>query len=263
MVCLEIENVSKSFLHQYRRLEVLKNITLKIKDGEFVCVVGPSGCGKTTLLNIIAGLESADEGKILHGNRPVAEPDPERLIIFQDLALFPWLSVIKNVEFGLKIKGVPVKERRKIAVKYLEMVNLGHFKNSLIHELSGGMKQRVALARAMAMDPQILLMDEPFAALDAQNRDILHEELQKIWQETKKTIVFVTHNVREAVCLGDRVIVFSAQPARIKAEFAVNLNRPRHIENPGLIEIARNILGELKGEIEKVRREEFREQKVI
>lgn len=261
MLRLEIENISKSFLHNQRHLQVLKNINLKIDDGEFVCIVGPSGCGKTTLLNIIAGLEDIDEGMILHRGEPISESEPERLIIFQDLGLFPWLSVRKNVEFGLKMKNLNPRERRKAAAKYLNMVNLIKFKNSYIHELSGGMKQRVALARALAMDPEILLMDEPFTALDAQNRDILHGELQRIWRLTKKTIIFVTHNVREAVCLGDRVIVFSAQPAQIKAEFQVNLSRPRHIEDPGLMEIARNVLGELKGEIEKVLRKEFHEKK--
>lgn len=258
---LNLEGISKSFIHNNNYLPVLRNINLDIKDGEFLCVVGPSGCGKTTLLNIICGLETADAGRILHRGRPIDESDPERLVIFQDLGLFPWLSVIKNVEFGLRMKQVPRKKRRELALEYLNMVNLTKFKDSFIHQLSGGMKQRVALARALAMDPEILLMDEPFASLDAQTRDILHEELQRIWAKTKKTIIFVTHNVREAVCLGDRVVVFSAHPGEIKASFPVVLPRPRHIENPGLIEIVRMILGELKCEIEKVFREELNEKK--
>jgi NitT/TauT family transport system ATP-binding protein len=174
------------------------------------------------------------------------------LVIFQELGLFPWLSVQGNVEFGLKVKKVPWLQRKKIVDEYLRTVNLVKFKNFFIHELSGGMKQRVALARALVMDPEILLMDEPFAALDAQTRDLLHQELQKIWSQTKKTILFVTHNVREAVCLGDRVIVFGAQPASIKASFDINLPRPRQIESPGLIDVVRPIIEKLKPEIERI-----------
>jgi NitT/TauT family transport system ATP-binding protein len=171
MFKLNINNISKHFSGQNGVLTVLKDITLEIKDGEFVCLVGPSGCGKTTLLNIIAGLEKADSGAVLHRGSPVNGTDSDRLLIFQELGLFPWLTVQKNVEFGLKIKRIARKKRQEIAQEYLNMVNLIRFKDAFIHELSGGMKQRVALARALAMDPEILLMDEPFAALDAQTRD--------------------------------------------------------------------------------------------
>jgi NitT/TauT family transport system ATP-binding protein len=262
-VYLKIENVSKFFTTSNGILPVLKNINLEIKQGEFVCIVGPSGCGKTTLLNIIAGLEHPSEGRVLYKGKPLNGTDPDRLVIFQELGLFPWLTVQKNVEFGLKIKKILHKEREAIVQKYLEMVNLVKFKNSFIHELSGGMKQRVALARALVMDPEILLMDEPFTALDAQTRDILHDELQGIWARTKKTIIFVTHNVREAVCLGERVVVLSAAPAAIKALFPVALERPRNIENHDLIDIVKLVLAELKSEIEKVLKKEINDKKNI
>jgi len=257
MVRLKIENVSKSFRLKAGRLPAVQNIDLDIDDGEFVCIVGPSGCGKTTLLNIIAGLENATKGKVLHNGVLISGSSPDRLVIFQDLGLFPWLTVEKNVEFGLRMKRVPLVKRRRIVRKYLRLVNLVKFRNAFIHELSGGMKQRVALARALAMDPEILLMDEPFAALDAQTRDMLHDELQKILAQTGKTVVFITHNVREAVCLGDRVAVMSAHPGRIKKIFTVDLKRPRHIEDPGSVEMVRTILKELKDEIEKTFREEI------
>lgn len=256
-MALKLNHVTKSFNIRGRELPVLKDICLDIKEGEFLCIVGPSGCGKTTLLNIIAGLEHDYSGRVLQRGKPIGIPGPDRLMIFQDLGLFPWLTVQKNVEFGLKLKKVPHDKRRHLAMHYLDMVKLSRFKDCYVHELSGGMKQRVALARAFAMDPEILLMDEPFTALDAQTRDILHDEFQRIWAETKKTIIFVTHNVREAVCLGDRVAVFSSQPAEIKGVFSINLPRPRHIEDPGLIENVRLVLAKLKFEIERSFKEEF------
>ena len=233
-------------------LLIMSDVSFEVERGEFVCFVGPSGCGKTTLLNIIAGLDLRYEGSVQYTGGETRENHPDRIIIFQDLGLFPWLTVQKNVEFGLKVRGLPAAKRSKVAREYLEMVNLVKFSNSFIHELSGGMKQRVALARALAVDPEILLMDEPFSSLDAQNRDILHTELQKIWAHTKKTIIFVTHNVREAVCLGDRVLVFSAFPnARIKAAFKIDLHRPRQIESEGLMSKVRPIMKELKPEIDR------------
>lgn len=261
MVRIETENVSKSYTGRHGRLLALQDVNLEINDGEFLCLVGPSGCGKTTLLNIIAGLEHVYKGRVIHNGRPVNTTGPDRIVIFQDLGLFPWLTVIKNVEFGLKMKRIPQPQRRDLAMKYIDMVNLSKFTDAHIHELSGGMKQRVALARALAMDPEVLLMDEPFTALDAQTRDILHDELQKIWEKTGKTIIFVTHNVREAVCLGDRVIVLSSQPGRIKASFDIDLPRPRHIEDTGVMEIVRPILDELKFEIQKSVEEEYDAQK--
>lgn len=254
---LKIQSVSKTFTGARNAVESLQEVNLDVKPGEFVSLVGPSGCGKSTLLNIIAGLEHPSEGKVLINEEVVRTTSPDRLMIFQELGLFPWLSVRKNIEFGLKAQGLPKEERKGIAQHYLKMVHLQRFQDFFPHELSGGMRQRVALARALAMNPQVLLMDEPFAALDAQTRDILHDELQRIWQETHKTILFVTHNVREAVCLGDRVIVFSTRPGRIKKEFHVDLPRPRHKENPHVAVTARAIQAELQSEVEKVVKEEL------
>lgn len=254
---LKIEGVSKTYISTNGSVHSLEDVNLEVKPGEFVSLVGPSGCGKTTLLNMIAGLEPPSQGKILINQEEVRAPSPERIMIFQELGLFPWLTVIKNIEFGLKAKGIPKEERKDIAEYFLKMVHLQRFPGLYPHELSGGMRQRVALARALAMNPQVLLMDEPFASLDAQTRDILHDELQRIWQETHKTILFVTHNVREAVCLGDRILVFSTRPGRIKKEFQVNLPRPRHKENPHVALTAQSIQTELQVEVAKVVKEEL------
>lgn len=247
-----IQHVSKSFQSKNGSVYVLEDINLEIKQGEFVCLVGPSGCGKTTLMNIVAGLEKADSGEVWANGRKVNYAGPDRVVIFQEAALFPWLNVIKNVEFGLKLKGVSSRERRDIALEYLKMVHLTRFQNAHIHELSGGMKQRVAIARALAMNPEMLLMDEPFSALDAQTRWILHFELQNIWMKTKKTILFVTHNIREAVCLADRIFILSTSPGRIKKEFFVDLPRPRDDNDVSVAEYSTKIMKELKAEIDKV-----------
>ncbi len=247
-----IQHVSKSFQSKNGSVYVLEDINLEIKQGEFVCLVGPSGCGKTTLMNIVAGLEKADSGEVWANGRKVNYAGPDRVVIFQEAALFPWLNVIKNVEFGLKLKGVSSRERRDIALEYLKMVHLTRFQNAHVHELSGGMKQRVAIARALAMNPEMLLMDEPFSALDAQTRWILHFELQNIWMKTKKTILFVTHNIREAVCLADRIFILSTSPGRIKKEFFVDLPRPRDDNDVSVAEYSTKIMKELKAEIDKV-----------
>ena len=254
---LSLRNVSKNFHTKTGKFNAVQDISVEVHEGEFLCIVGPSGCGKSTVLNIIAGLEKPDGGQALVNGKPILGPGTDRVVIFQELALFPWLSVLKNVEFGLRMAGVSRKEREERALHFLKMVHLTRFSHSYVHELSGGIKQRVALARALAIDPEILLMDEPFAALDAQTRDILHEELQEIWAATRKTIIFVTHNVREAACLGDRVLVFSTHPGRIKQEFEIDYARPRHLEDPNLITFAKNILAELKAEVEKVAQEEL------
>jgi len=254
---LIIENVDKTFISQNNNLHVLFGINLKIEKGEFICILGPSGCGKSTLLNIIAGLEDATDGKVLLNSREVRGAGPDRAVMFQESALFPWLNVIDNVEFGMKMAGVLKEERSKKALKYLKMVHLTKFKNSLIHELSGGMKQRVALARALTLDSEILLMDEPFAALDSQTKNILQLELQQIWLETQKTIIFVTHNVEEAVLLADRVIVMSANPGKVKKDFRVQLARPRQQESLDLTYIVADIVKELKEEVEKVAKAEY------
>ncbi len=210
------------------RLLALDSINLQVKAGEFLCIVGPSGCGKSTLLHLIAGLHQPSQGHVLVDDKLVDAPGTDRILIFQELGLFPWLTVGQNVEFGMKMTHVPKSEREEKIRYYLRLVHLSQFRNSYIHQLSGGMRQRVALARALATEPDVLLMDEPFAALDAQTRDLLHDELERIWAETGRTIIFVTHNVREAVRLGDRVALFTFRPGRIKREFDIDLPRPRH-----------------------------------
>jgi len=229
----------------------LDNIDLKVQPGEFLCIVGPSGCGKSTLLHLIAGLHKQTSGNVLIDNKAVAGPGTDRILIFQELGLFPWLTVGENVEFGMKMKGVSKAEREEKVRYYLRLVHLGQFKDSYTHQLSGGMKQRVALARALATEPDVLLMDEPFAALDAQTRDLLHDELEKIWAETGRTIIFVTHNVREAIRLGDRVVLLTFRPGRVKQEFAVDLPRPRHLEDVDVARAAREVLDSLREEINK------------
>lgn len=231
------------------RLLALDDINLQVHTGEFLCIVGPSGCGKSTLLHLIAGLHRQTSGQILVDGKPVQGPGTDRIMIFQEHALFPWLTVGRNVEFGMKMKGVPKAERAEKTLHYLRLVHLQKFKDSYIHQLSGGMRQRVAIARALATEPDVLLMDEPFGALDAQTRDLLHDELERIWSETGRTIIFVTHNVREAVRLGDRVVLLTFRPGRVKSEFPVELPRPRHLENPDVARAAREILDELREEI--------------
>jgi NitT/TauT family transport system ATP-binding protein len=244
---LAIEEVSKSFQTTAGTVLALDRVSLQVNEGEFVCIVGQSGCGKTTLLNIIAGLEMPDSGRVLAGGKPVTGPGRDRLVMFQESALFPWLNVFGNVLFPLKLKPqLTNKDRRDVAKYYLELVDLTRFERSNIHELSGGMKQRVALARALAPNPRILLMDEPFAALDALTREQFYGDLQKIWKERKKTIVFVTHNVREAACLGDRVLLFSPHPGRIQEEFVVDLPRPRDINTADLVGYSSKIMRALK-----------------
>ena len=248
---LRIDNVSKIFESKTSQVTALENVSFDVASGEFVCLLGPSGCGKSTLLNIVAGLDRADRGAIFCDDHAVTETSTDRIVMFQEAALFPWLNVIGNVEFGLCMNAVAVPERRARAERYLAMVHLARFARANVHELSGGMKQRVALARALALEPAALLMDEPFAALDAQTRDLLHGELQEIWASTRKTILFVTHNVREAVRLGDRVLVMSARPGHIKREFKIDLPRPREIEDHALVDFAREIMQELKDEVNR------------
>jgi len=244
---LAIENVSKSFRSSSGRVLALDRVDLNVAEGEFVCLVGASGCGKSTLLNIIAGLEKPDSGRVLADGKPVTAPGRERLVMFQEPALFPWLDVFGNVLFGLKLKpNLTNKDRRDVAKYYLELVGLSRFEHANIHELSGGMKQRASLARALAPNPRVLLMDEPFAALDALTREQLYRDIQQIWESRRKTIVFVTHNVREAACLGDRVLLFSPHPGRIQEEFVVKLPRPRDINSVDLAAHASRIKSALK-----------------
>ncbi len=241
------------------RLLALDHINLQVQPGEFVCVVGPSGCGKSTLLHLIAGLHRQTSGEVLVDGKPVQGPGTDRILIFQEHGLFPWLTVGENVEFGMKMKGIKKKEREEKTRHYLRLVHLAKFEDSYIHQLSGGMRQRVAIARALATEPDVLLMDEPFAALDAQTRDLLHDELERIWSETGRTIIFVTHNVREAVRLGDRVVLLTFRPGRVKSEFPVHLPRPRHLEDPAVAGVARQILDELRDEINRSLEAEYQE----
>ncbi|MDF2929258.1 MAG: cmpD 1 [Anaerospora sp.] len=207
--------------------EAIKQLDLTVKQGEFLAIVGPSGCGKSTFLDMIAGLAKPSSGEIFMDGKLIKGPALDRGIVMQGYALFPWRTVRKNVEFGLEIKKVPKQNRGQISQRYIEMVGLKNFADRYPHELSGGMKQRVAIARALAYDPEVLLMDEPFAAVDAQTRETLQEELLRIWEQTKKTIIFVTHGIDEAVFLADRVAVMSSHPGTIKEIVTINLPRPR------------------------------------
>ncbi|MFQ5782192.1 MAG: ABC transporter ATP-binding protein [Nitrosopumilus sp.] len=251
MTKLEAKNIVKYFAHNSHKLKALGGVDLKVEAGDFVCLVGPSGCGKSTFLRIVAGLEKPDEGQILFDGHPVSETGPERIMVFQEGALFPWLKVQDNVEFGLKMAGIPKEERAKISSRYLDMMQLTKFADSYTYQLSTGMKQRVAIARALVMDPDVLLMDEPFAALDAQTRDLLLVEMQLIWEKTKKTILFVTHNVAEAAVLGTKVAVFSNRPSIIKKEVDNNFPRPRVTEDESLLKFQQDILTELRPEVKK------------
>jgi sulfonate transport system ATP-binding protein len=244
---LVVEGITKWYRTGAVNVHALDDISLEIGNGEFVCLVGASGCGKSTLLDIMAGLTKADAGRVLADGEPVAGPGRQRLVMFQEPALFPWLTAFGNVMFGLKLRDdLSNRERREIAWEHLALVGLGEFAYANIHELSGGMKQRVALARVLAPDPQVLLMDEPFAALDAMTRDQLYGDIQRIWSESGKTIVFVTHDVREAVCLGDRVVLMSPRPGHIGREFKISLPRPRDINSPALAELAAQTAAALK-----------------
>ncbi len=243
-------------LRAFSSHEVLNGVNLKVKEGEFVTIVGPSGCGKSTLLNIIAGLDRPDSGSVLVRGY-VASSDTsstKRIMIFQEGALFPWLNVQDNVEFGLKIAKMSKEMSRRVANKYIEMVGLSKFSESFPYHLSGGMNQRVAIARALAMEPEVLLMDEPFAALDVQTRDLLHEELVGIHNTTGKTILFVTHNINEAILLSDRIIVLSSVLKDIKKEFRIDIPRPRDPESTELCEIKKQILREFEGDLQIAKR---------
>ena len=255
---LTLKNLSLTYkANGSSRLLALDGIDLKVRPGEFLCIVGPSGCGKSTLLHVIAGLQQPTSGHVLVDDNFMDGPGTDRILIFQELGLFPWLTVSENVEFGMKMKRIARAERQERVQYYLRLVHLGQFKDSYTHQLSGGKRQRVALARALATEPDVLLMDEPFASLDAQTRDLLHDELERIWAETGRTIVFVTHNVREAVRLGDRIVLFTFRPGRIKREYQVELPRPRHLEDVTVAKSAREILDDLREEINKSLQAEY------
>ena len=255
---LQVRNLSKTFQRQNKHVTALENFDLTVDAGEFVAIVGPSGCGKSTFLHMLGGFEPIDGGSMILDGAEVSKPGPDRGMLFQEYALYPWRTVASNVLWPLEIQKVPKSERLKIADRFISMVGLTAFRNHYPNELSGGMKQRVALARVLALDPRILLMDEPFGALDAQNRELLQEELQQIWETSRKTVLFVTHDIDEAIYLADRVIVFTARPGRIKADIRIELPRPRGIEikkSHGYVEYRNQIWDLLRDEVLRAREE--------
>ncbi|HOI58870.1 MAG: ABC transporter ATP-binding protein [Methanoculleus sp.] len=238
-----IRNLGKAFPKEDGTMtQALEGVNLDIRDEEFICLVGPSGCGKTTLLRIIAGLETATTGSVIVDGRAVTGPDPKRGMVFQEYSLFPWRRVVDNVAFGLEMRGVGKEERRKTADHYIEMVGLSQFRDAYPYELSGGMRQRVAIARALANDPDVLLMDEPFGALDAQTRNRMQKELLSLWEKTKKTIVFVTHSVDEAVYLSDRIVVLAPRPGTVRESITIPWPRPRDRTSAEFAEVRRRVL---------------------
>jgi len=256
-VKVKIDNVVKKYTSRQGEVVALGGVSLDILENEFVCVVGPSGCGKSTLLNIIAGLNGATDGNVYVDDKKVEGPGPERGVVFQQYALFPWLTVEKNVQFGLKLKGLSRKEAAAEASKYIEMVDLTSFAKSYPKELSGGMKQRVAIARAYAANPQVLLMDEPFGALDAQTRAQLQSDLLQTWEKEKKTCFFITHDVDEAVFLAQRVVIMSARPGRIKEIVDINIPHPRDQEtkmSPEFLELKNHIWSQVYQEYMAIRK---------
>ncbi|GLV88396.1 ABC transporter ATP-binding protein [Streptomyces lavendulae subsp. lavendulae] len=240
---VRIEHVSKSFPGPAGPQLVLDDISLDVAPGEFVTLLGASGCGKSTLLNLVAGLDTPTAGAVTTEGRPA--------LMFQEHALFPWLTAGKNIELALRLRGVAKNDRRPEAERLLELVRLGGAYGKRVHELSGGMRQRVALARALAQDSRLLLMDEPFAALDAITRDVLHGELTRIWTETGLSVLFVTHNVREAVRLAERVVLLSSRPGRVAKEWTVDIPQPRRIEDADVAELSVEITEHLRGEIRR------------
>jgi NitT/TauT family transport system ATP-binding protein len=244
---IEIRRVNYEYTANERAVTALRDVSFGVAESEFICVVGRSGCGKTTLLNILAGFLVPTKGDVLIGGRAVSGRGLDRGVVFQDFAqLFPWRTAQRNVEFGLEMKGVPRDERAKSAQRFLGLVNLESFAGAYPHELSGGMQQRAAIARALAYNPSVLLMDEPFAALDALTRDEMQRLLVDVWRETKKTIVYVTHNVAEAVYLADRIVVLTPHPGTVKAEVRVTLPRPRDPLSVPFVECQKDVVGHLR-----------------
>ena len=246
---VKVEKLGKRYVSQDMDVEALCDIDLEIRDGEFVSLLGPSGCGKSTLLRIVAGLIPATSGRISVDDKVVTGPGPERAVVFQDYALFPWMTVRDNVEFGLESRDVPRAERRAKSTELLSVIGLTEFGDRYPHHLSGGMKQRVSIARALAVDPSLLLMDEPFGALDAQTRRTLQDELLRIWSAYRKTVLFVTHSIEEAIYLSDRIVVMTARPGRIKAVIDVREPRPRDLATPEMNTVQREVRGVLNDEL--------------
>ena len=251
---LEMVGIDKNFSAD-GKVPAVRGIDLACEPGEFVVVVGPSGCGKITLLNIAAGMIKPDAGTVRLDGHRVKGPGPDRAMVFQEHGLFPWLSASQNIAFGLKMAGVPRREREDRVDNALQMVHLTHSADKLVHELSGGMRQRVAIARALVMDPSVLLMDEPFAALDAQTRTLLHAQLQELWIQTHKTILFVTHSVGEAVRLADKIVILHSHPGRIRRTVDVALPHPRNFDSPDITELVRLVRKEIEDEVNRVNAE--------
>lgn len=255
---LTIDGIEKSFTNEKNQnIQVLNNIHMQVEKGSFVSIVGPSGCGKSTLLYLISGLEKADQGEIRIMDKKVKKPGPDRVVVFQEAGLFPWLTVLENVIYGLRLKKMSKEKADEKALDILKMVHLSKYINAYPHQLSGGMKQRVAIARALVMEPDILLMDEPFSALDEQTRMVLHKELLDIWRKTKVTIFFVTHNIREAVLLSEKVIVFATRPGKIKEVITVPTTKDGVMPDSVTLHTEQKILSILQEEIEKVLKEEM------
>ncbi len=238
---LEVDRLSKEFELNGARIQALRDVNLTVDKGEFICLIGASGCGKSTLMRIIAGFETATSGEVRVRGRSVTEPGPDRGMVFQDYALFPWLSVRDNIAFGPTERGVEKTELRDKVESFIDIVGLRRFADAYPHQLSGGMKQRVAIARVLANDADIVLMDEPFGALDALTRERLQEELLEIWQRTKLTVIFVTHSIEEAIYLADRVVVMTPGPGRIESDNLVDLARPRDVSSPEFNELRRRL----------------------
>ncbi len=252
---ISLVNVCKTFEGTTR--ETLKDINLEIEDGEFVCVVGPSGCGKSTLLNLIAGLDSKTSGSILLDGKEIEGPGADRVVMFQEAALYPWLNVIDNVKLGMKFAGIDEEEQERRAEHYLKMVHLWDFRDYAVHEISGGMKQRTSLARSLCMESKILLMDEPFSALDKQTTNKLRSELSEICVNTEKTVFFITHSVEEALFLADRIVILSENPGMIKDIFVNELHRPRQIEDAEFIALRKKLLNAVRKEVDKIDQNEY------
>lgn len=244
---VQFRDVEKRYGSGEQAVFALRNVELTIAAGEFVCVLGPSGCGKTTLLNLLAGFEFPSSGDVRAFGRPITGPGPDRTLMFQDYALFPWLTVAGNIRYGLKRRNVDRAEARRIVERYVQLIDLRGFENKYPHQLSGGMRQRVALARALAVNPDILLMDEPFAALDSFTRERMQDELVRIWQHERKAILFITHNIDEAIKLGDRIVIMSPRPGRISEVIAVNSPRPRDADSSENSRLAQHIRASLHG----------------
>ena len=252
---LQIKSVDKSFPDTKK--ETLRDISLTVEKGEFICIVGPSGCGKSTLLNLVAGLDIPTSGSIVLDGQEITGPGRDRVVMFQEAALYPWLNVMENVQFGLAAAGYSSGQQREAAEKYLKMVQLWHYRAYPVHQISGGMKQRTALARALALASKMLLMDEPFSALDKQTINLLRAELEKIWEKTGKTIFYVTHSVEEAIYFADRVVVMSENPGRIRSVIPITLPRPRDIEDEHFTSLRKQILSQVQLSVKQSVKDEY------